>query len=72
MVEIKVDSLLESTLLVLQLTPALTDYKGSTIFICYRRISVITDMENEEFFFKGLKNAFRHRRISITGGSVMA
>ena len=54
----------------LQLTPALTDFKGPTIFICYRRISIIANIENKEKLFKGLKSGFRYRRISITGGSV--
>ena len=30
---------------VIQLTPAQTDFKGSTISICYRRISVIANIE---------------------------
>ena len=28
-----------------QLTPALTDFKGPTIFLCYRRISVIVNRD---------------------------
>ena len=56
----------------LQLTPALTDFKGTIIFICYRRISVIAIIENKEKLFKGLKNSFCYRRISVTGGSVIA
>ena len=55
-----------------QLTPALTDFKGPTIFICYRRISVIANIENKEIFFKRSKNCFGYRRISVTGGSVRA
>ena len=42
----------------IQLTPALTDFKGPTIFICYRRISVIANIEIKEKLFKGLKNSF--------------
>ena len=37
----------------LQLTPALTDFKGPAICICYRRISVIVNIENMEKHFKG-------------------
>ena len=42
-----------------QLTPAPTDFKGLTIIICYRRISVIANIENKEKIF----------RISVTCGS---
>ena len=38
--------------ILLQLTPGLTDFKGPTIFICYRRISVIANIENKEPLFK--------------------
>ena len=55
-----------------QLTPALTDFKGPTIFICYRRISVIANIEIKEKLFKGPKEIFCYRRISVTGGSVRA
>ena len=34
---------------IVQLTPALTDFKGPTISICYRRISVIANIENNKF-----------------------
>ena len=54
------------------LTPALTNFKGPTIFIYYRRISIIANIENKEKPFKGLKNSFCYRRISLTGGSVIA
>ena len=37
----------------IQLAPALTDFKGPTIFICYRRISIIAEIENKENIFKG-------------------
>ena len=40
----------------IELTPALTDFKGPTIFICYRRISVIANIEIKEKFFKGLSS----------------
>ena len=33
------------------------DFKGATIFICYRRISVIAHIENLENLVKGLKTA---------------
>ena len=39
----------------IELTPALTDFKGPTIFICYRRISVIANIEIKEKFFQGTK-----------------
>ena len=56
-----------------ELTPTLTDYKGPTIFICYRRIFVIANIENKEKPFQELKNGFRYRRISAsTGESVIA
>ena len=55
----------------IQLTPALTGFKGPTIFILYRRISVIANIENREKHSKGLKNGFCYRRISVTGGSVI-
>ena len=53
----------------IQLTPALTGIKGPTIFILYRRISVIANIENREKLFK---NGFCYRQISVTGGSVIA
>ena len=56
----------------IQLTTALTDFKGPTIFICYRWISVIANIEIKEKLFKGPKNSFCNRRISITGGPVRA
>ena len=58
----------------IQLTPALTYFKGPTISIrsTYRRISVIANIENKEKHFQGLKNGFCYKRISITGGSVVA
>ena len=40
------------------------------VFICYWRNSVITNLEKEKLF-KGLKNSFYHKQISITGGSVI-
>ena len=43
-----------------------------TIFICYRLISVITNIETKEKHFKGLKIGICCRRISVTGGSVRA
>jgi len=49
----------------IQLTPALTGFKGPTIFI------VIANIENKKNF-KGLRNGFRYRQISVTGGSVIA
>jgi len=36
----------------LKLTPALTDFKGPTIIICYKRITVIANKEIEKLFFK--------------------
>ena len=57
-------------IMVVQLTPALTDFKGPTIYICYRRITVIANIEIKEKLFKGLKNSFCYRRISIPGGPV--
>ena len=59
-------------IIVIQLTPAPTDFKGPTIFICYWRISVIANIENKGKPIKGLKNSFCYRRISVTGGSVIA
>ena len=56
----------------IQPAPALTDFKGPTIFICYRRISVIANIEIKEKLRNGLKKSFCYRRISITGGSVRA
>ena len=42
-------------LFLLQLTPALKDFKGPTIFICYRWISEIANKEIKDIFFKGPK-----------------
>ena len=56
----------------IQLSPALTDFKGPTIFICYRQISVIANIEIKEKLFNGLKDSFCYRQISITGRSVRA
>ena len=56
----------------LQLTPTLTNFKGPISFICYRRISVIANIEIKEKLFNGLKDSFCYRRISITGRSVRA
>ena len=53
-----------------QLTPALADFEGPTICICYRWISIIANIDNTNFVLKGLKSGFRFRQISITGGSV--
>ena len=36
------------------------------------QISVIANIENKEKLFKGPKNSFRYRRISVTSGSVIA
>ena len=57
------------------MTPAIhisTDFKGPTIFIYNRWISVIANIENKENLFKGLKNGFCYRRISVTSGTVIA
>ena len=54
------------------MTSALTDFKGLTVFICYRRISVIANIENKEKLFRGPKNGLCYRQISVTGGSVTA
>ena len=56
------------------LTPALrlTDFKGPTISIYHRRISVIANIKNKEYLFKGHKNIFCYWRISVIGGSVIA
>ena len=56
----------------IQLTPALMDFKGPTICICYRQSSVIANIENKEKLFKGLDNVIRYRRIFVTGGSIRA
>ena len=61
-----------SFLLKLQLTPTLTDFKGPTILICYRQISAIANVEIKDKLFKGLKNIFSYRQISITGTSISA
>ena len=55
-----------------QLTPALTDFKGPTAFICYRQIFVIAIIENQENLFKGFKNSLFYGRISVAAGSVIA
>ena len=47
----------------------MTVFKGPTICICYRRISVIANIEIKENPFKGPKDIF-YRQIFITGGSV--
>ena len=39
-----------------QLTPTLTNFKGPITFICYRRISVISNTEKKGKYFKGLNN----------------
>ena len=51
---------------------ALTDLKGPTIFISFRRISVIVNVANKEKLFNGLKHSFCYRQISVTGGAVIA
>ena len=56
----------------IQLTPALTDCKGLTICICYGLIFVNSNIKIKDELFKGLKNNFCYRRISITVGSVRA
>ena len=56
----------------MQLTPAPTDFEGSTIFICYRRISVIANIGIKQKNFKGPKNGLSYGWISITGGTVRA
>ena len=56
----------------IQLTRGLTDFKGPTIFICYRCFSVIANIEKKEKLFKGLKNSFFYRQIFVAGGSVRA
>ena len=40
----------------IQLNPALTDFKGLTNFICYRRYSVIADKGIERKQVEGIKN----------------
>ena len=49
-----------------------TVLEGPTTLICYRRISVIAIVENEETLFKGLEKRLCYWRISITGMSVLA
>ena len=39
----------------MQLTPALTDFKGPTICICYRQIFDIAIIETKEILLKGPK-----------------
>ena len=56
----------------IQLTPALTDFKGPTIFVCYRRIFVIANIKYKEKLLKGPRNGLSYRRISVTGGSVIS
>ena len=46
-------------------------FERNQLFFCYRRISVIANIENEEKLFKGLSNIFCHRQISVTHGSVI-
>ena len=41
----------------IQLTPARTDFKGPIIFIFYRRISVIANIENKEKLSKRPRNS---------------
>ena len=45
----------------IQLNPALTDFKGPTNFICYKRNSVIANVRNKK---KTIEGTF----VSITGG----
>ena len=45
---------------------------SNVLFVCYRQISVIANIENKEKPFKGLENGFCYWQISITGGSVTA
>ena len=58
-------------IMVVQLTPALTDFKGPAIFICCKRISVISNIEIKEIVLSELRMA-SVRQISITGGSARA
>ena len=48
--------------MILQLTPAPTDFKGPTIFICYKQISVNANIEIKE------KNFLGEKIVSVTGG----
>ena len=59
-----------TTLLYIELTSAVMDSKEPTIYICYRQISVIANIEIKEKLSKWLKNIFCYRQISITGRSV--
>ena len=49
----------------IQLTLTPTDFKGPTILIGYRRISVIANVEIKEKLFKGLKNGACYKRTSL-------
>ena len=55
-----------------QLTPTVTEFKAPIICICYRRISVIANKGNNKNFLKNCRKFLLCRRISITGGSVLA
>ena len=63
--------LMAYTRLYIQLTPALTDYKGPTIFICFKWISVFANIEIKEKLFRELKNIFCYR-LAIFRGSIGA
>ena len=55
----------------IELTPALTDFKGPTIFICYRRISVIANIEIKEKLFKGPKKIFVMGAFPLLAGPLL-
>ena len=53
----------------IQLNPLLTDFRGPTIFLCYRWTSVIVDREIRVINLKGPWICICYRRNSVGGGS---
>ena len=47
-----------SLVIILQVIPALTDFKGPTLFIFYMRISVLANIEIKEKLFQGTEEKF--------------
>ena len=53
----------------IQLNPVLTDFRGPTVFFCYRRTSVIANKGNKRNQLEGTMN---YSWNSVGGGSVRA
>ena len=61
--------MIREALIYVQLPPPATDFKGSTIFISFRLIFVIANIEIKQKVFKGLKIYSVTGRFSLLVGS---